>query len=213
MFSGGGMGRPSKFDRSEAVTAVMNEVWRNGYEPSSAKALAEKLGITRSSFYNAFESREALFFEVLERYFAQSPDRVLNDMPPGSSILKTITDMFREICRVRAADKDGKGCLAVNCVAELVGVDETLGPKLVTVFQNSLARLESLLRRAVEQGELEDTGDMHEKALALKNLLVGINLMSKIVRSEEDLWTIAEQTLKGLGCISRTVDVQEDFRV
>lgn len=193
------MGRPSKFDRSEAVAVVMNEIWRRGYEGSSAKALAESLGITRSSFYNAFESREALFLEALELYFSQSPDRALNDIPPDASILRTLTSMFREICRVRAADTEARGCLAVNCVAELVGVDEALGPALVSVFQKSLARLESLLRRAAARGETEDNGDLHEKALALKNLLVGLNLMSKIVRSEQELWAIAQQTLKGLG--------------
>lgn len=193
------MGRPSKFDRSEAVAAVMNEIWRRGYEGSSAKALAETLGITRSSFYNAFESREALFLEALELYFSQSPDRVLNDIPRDASILRTLTSMFREICRVRAADKEGRGCLAVNSVAELVGVDEALGPVLVSTFQRSLARLESLLRRAATRGEIEDNGDLHVKALALKNLLVGVNLMSKIVRSEQELWAIAEHTLQGLG--------------
>ncbi len=193
------MGRPSKFDRSEAIVVAMDEIWRRGYEGSSAKALAETLGITRSSFYNAFESREALFLEALELYFSQSPDRVLNDIPPDASILRMLTSMFREICRVRAADAEARGCLAVNCVAELVGVDETLGPVLVSVFQKSLARLESLLRRAAARGETEDNGDLHEKALALKNLLVGVNLMSKIVRSEQELWAIAQQTLKGLG--------------
>jgi TetR/AcrR family transcriptional repressor of nem operon len=193
------MGRPSKFDRSEAVAAVMQEIWRRGYEASSAKALAENLGITRSSFYNAFESREALFLEALDLYFSQSPDHVLNDVSPDASVLQTLTRMFREICRVRAADEEARGCLAVNCLAELVGVDETLGPALVTAFQQSLSRLESLLRRAVARGEIAESGDLHEKALALKNLLVGINLMSKIVRSESELWAIAQQTLTGLG--------------
>ncbi len=54
------MGRPSKFDREAAIDKVMQEVWRNGFERASVKALSERLGITRSSFYNAFDSREAL---------------------------------------------------------------------------------------------------------------------------------------------------------
>jgi TetR/AcrR family transcriptional repressor of nem operon len=192
------MGRPSTFDRTEAVEVAMNEIWRRGYEASSAKALSELLGINRSSFYNAFQSREALFLEALDLYFTRSPDRVLNDIPPDASILRTLTSMFREICRVRAADEDAKGCLAVNCLAELVGVDETLGPALADVFQRSLARLESLLRRAAARGEIKDGGDIREKALALKNLLVGLNLMSKVVRNEAELWSVAQQTLKGL---------------
>lgn len=49
--------------------------WRDGYQANSVKALSERLGITRSSFYNAFESREAMFMEAFERYLERSPDR------------------------------------------------------------------------------------------------------------------------------------------
>lgn len=89
--------------------------------------------------------------------------------------------------------------MAVNCVAELVGTDETLGPVLEKAILGSLDRLERLLGQAVVNGEIEDKGDIREKALALQNLLIGLNVMAKVVRSENDLWAAAMQTLKGLG--------------
>ena len=64
------MGRPTSFNRDEAIETVMQEMWRNGYEANTVKALSERLGITRSSYYNAFGSREALFKLALEKYFA-----------------------------------------------------------------------------------------------------------------------------------------------
>lgn len=193
------MGRPPKFDRQAAVETAMNEIWRNGMEASSAKALSERLGISRSSFYNAFGSREALFREALGLYFSRSPDRVLAEAGPGANIPELLAGMFREVCRVRAADPEARGCMAINCVAELVGVDETLGPVLEDALLQSIERLEHLLRQAAARGEIEESGDLREKALALQNLLVGLNLMSKVVRSEEDLWAIARRTLEGLG--------------
>lgn len=48
-------------------------------------------------------------------------------------------------------------------------------------------------------GEIEDEDDIREKAFALQNLLIGLNVMAKVVRSEDDLWASAKQTLKGLG--------------
>ena len=59
------MARPSKFDREDALDVVMNQIWQTGYRNNSVKSLAEVLGITRSSFYNAFGSQEQLFKEVL----------------------------------------------------------------------------------------------------------------------------------------------------
>jgi len=62
-----------------------------------------------------------------------------------------------------------------------------------------LDRLELLLHQAAENGEIENKGDLREKALALQNLLIGLNVMAKVVHSENDLWAAARQTLKGLG--------------
>jgi len=193
------MGRPAKFDRQAAVGLVMNEIWHHGFEACSVKAISEKLGITRSSFYNAFGSREALFLEALERYFTQSPDLALAEMDNQASVLKVLTDVFREVCRSRAADPEARGCLVVNCVTELVGVDDALGPVLEKAILGSLDRLEQLLNQAAANGEIEDKGDLREKALALQNLLIGLNVMAKVVRSEGDLWAAARQTLVGLG--------------
>ena len=193
------MGRPPKFDREAAVEVAMNEIWRKGLEASSAKALSARLGIARSSFYNAFGSRNGLFKEALDLYFSRTPDRVLADVGADASVLEVLTGMFREVCRVRAADPEAKGCMAINCVAELVGVDEALGPVLEKAVLHSLDRLESLLRQAAANGEIDDSGDLRQKALALQNLLIGLNLMSKVVHAEEDLWASAEATLKGLG--------------
>ncbi len=196
------MGRPIKFDRQAAIELVMNVIWRSGFEACSVKAISEKLGITRSSFYNAFGSREALFLEVLEHYFAQSPDRALAMVDRDASVLKVLTQLFREICRSRAADPEARGCLVVNCVTELVGIDETLGPVLEKAILGILDRLEHLLAQAAANGEIEDKGDLREKALALQNLLIGLNVMAKVVHSEDDLWAAARQTLKGLGLYS-----------
>lgn len=193
------MGRPAKFDRDAAVEAAMNEIWKNGVEASSVKALSEHLGISRSSFYNTFGSREGMFREALSLYLSRTPDQVLADIGPESNILQVLTGMFREVCRVRAADPEAKGCMAINCVAELVGVDKTLGPVLETAVLESLDRLERLLRQAAVKGEIDDTGDLKGKALALQNLLIGLSVMSKVVRSEDDLWATARQTLEGLG--------------
>ena len=90
------------------------------------------------------------------------------------------------------------GCLAVNCIAELVGVDDSLGPEIESLMQQSILRFEGLLQQAARNKEISQNHDLRERALALQNLLIGINLISKVVRSEEDLWAIARQTLNGL---------------
>lgn len=193
------MARPAKFDRDEALEFVMNEIWRNGYEACSVKAISEKLGITRSSFYNTFTSREALFMEAFALYVARAPDRMLSEFEPGGSVRELMTKLFRKLCRQRAADPEARGCMAINCIAELVGVDPALGGVLEKAVKAKRKKIEQLLIAAADSGEIEDDGELAGKALAVMNLLVGLNLMSKVVRSEKQLWASAKAGLEGLG--------------
>jgi len=193
------MGRARQFDRDAAVEWVMNEIWRVGFEACSVKSISENLGITRSSFYNTFVSREALFVEALQRYFESSPDRIISGFAESKRPLALLCEVFREACRALASDPDHRGCLAVNCVSELVGVNDTLGPMMEDLINQSISRLENLLTHSISLGELSPSNNTQELALAIQNLLMGLNTMSKVVRSEQQLWATAEFTLRALG--------------
>jgi len=200
------MGRPTSFNRDEAIETVMQEMWRNGYEANTVKALSERLGITRSSYYNAFGSREALFKLALEKYFAPAPDRFLYGDVSDIPILELISQTFRDVARARAADPEKRGCLAINSVAELVGTHGELGPVLANAVMASAARFEELLNMAVENGELPAETDTHAKALALQNLLAGVNVFAKALGDEDELWLMAKTTLEGLGLYREPAD-------
>lgn len=193
------MARPLTFDREAAIQTAMNEIWRAGYEATSVKAMAEKLGMTRSSYYNAFGSREDLFRAALAAYGAQSPDRLLYDDPGQTSVRRLLTQVFQAACTARASDPEGRGCMAINALCELAGGPEKeLAGMMVDMVLGSVQRLEELLRTGVASGELTKDTNCHAKALALQALLVGINAMSKAVRAERDLWLSARTTLDAL---------------
>jgi len=192
------MGRATKFDREAAVETCMHEMWRFGYEACSVKSISEKLGITRSSFYNAFGSREALFLEVLEIYAEYIPSRSLNAASQSTPIKRLLTDFFRDVCINITADPEARGCLGVNSIVELVGVDETLGPVVQDRILHSLHRFERLLKVASVKGEIIDDGQLRDKSLSLQHLVLGLCMMSKIIHSYNDLKTVADLTLKGL---------------
>ena len=193
------MARPMKFDRDEAVSTAMNEMWRDGFNAASVKALSEKLSISRSSFYNTFGSREDLFREVMRLYVSHTPDRGLYAMTPEVSLKATLTSMFREICRVRASDPEHRGCLAVNCIAELAQADDELALFVQEMLNSNLSMIEEKVAWARESGELPADTDIGATALAIQNLMMGLNLQSKIVHDEAALWASASTTLQALG--------------
>ena len=65
-----GRGRPAVFDRAVALMAAMKLFWERGYEGTSLDDLVAAMGISASSFYNSFGSKERLYQEATEVYMA-----------------------------------------------------------------------------------------------------------------------------------------------
>ncbi|MFT6659480.1 TetR/AcrR family transcriptional regulator [Maritalea sp.] len=200
------MGRPTAFDREQAIDDAMHIIWRDGYEASSVKALSEQLGITRSSFYNAFGSREALFQEALQNYCKQSPDYALALAFPPIDVKMLLTLVFREACAARADDPQARGCFAINSVAELSNHNEVLSPVLENLVLGSINQIQTILNWGVASKEFPRDLDTRAMALSLQNLLMGLNVMCKVVRSEDELLLAAQTTLKALGMYEYGLD-------
>ncbi|MGF1731116.1 TetR/AcrR family transcriptional regulator [Photobacterium kasasachensis] len=192
------MGRPKSFNRDEAVEKVMQLIWRHGYEHCSVKFLSEQLGITRSSFYNSFKSRENVFLEAMSLYASLAPDQVDLEKPNQDGVLKALSAEIKALCAWRASDPEHRGCFGVNCLTELVDKDETLGNTMEEVLMFSVDRYHKVLELAVENQEL-DGGDLKTKALALQSVVIGVNTMAKVIHEESELWNIARYNLQSLG--------------
>jgi len=54
-------GRPKSFDRAAALHQAVELFWERGYEGASFDDLIAAMGISPSSFYNAFGSKERLY--------------------------------------------------------------------------------------------------------------------------------------------------------
>jgi AcrR family transcriptional regulator len=56
-----GRGRPSAFHRDTALGEAMKLFWQRGYEGTTFDELIAAMGISPTSFYKAFESKEELY--------------------------------------------------------------------------------------------------------------------------------------------------------
>lgn len=188
-------GRPIEFDREAAIRAAMNLFWERGFDAVSASDLAEAMSITRSSFYNSFGDRETVFREALEAYREITPDTALMAIRPGDPVKPAIRRLFHEICRVRAADPAGRGCLMVNSICELVGVNEELGAAIEEALLGMVRTYERVLRQGVRQNEIEKPADIRAAARAFAAFTSGLNTVSKVIRDEGELRRMCETFL------------------
>ena len=63
-----GRGRPRQFDEDEVLDALVQLFWSRGFDDASLNEIVEAAGLNKSSLYNAFGSKDEVFFAVLDRY-------------------------------------------------------------------------------------------------------------------------------------------------
>lgn len=192
------MSRPKEFDRDGAVVILMDEIWEHGFAACSINSMSQKLDITRSSFYNAFGSKEKLFAEILDIYRESGLGSEFFDVNESRSVLSAITEKMFEICKVLEDDKACRGCLAVSSIQEIVKKNQQLEPVLREFFCQNIQFFEKIISIALERGELEAC-NIRLKALSLQNMLMGLSEMSKIFRKKGELWSMCKHNLKALG--------------
>lgn len=177
----------------------MELFWEQGLSAVSVSGLAAAMSLQRSSFYNAFGSRDAVFLEALERYAAVSPDAALDHLPPDAPVVPALVGLLRTVCRVRAADPRARGCLVCNTLADLDGASKDVATRLTASLARRAIVVHQLMQRAVARGELPAAYDTGAAAQAFVTFLVGLNTTSRVVRSEAALWAGCAAFLRGLG--------------
>ena len=192
------MGRHLKFDREKGVEQAMYHFWQHGYYNSTISHLSRAMGITRSSFYNTFGSREALFLEAIDCYQAMAPDAILREDVSPDTVSGRIRQVILDVCSTRT--RTGmSGCLIVNSIAELAGKGDEHSDLLNTMVDSAQRRYEQLIEQAVDAKEIEAVEDVTTLSGLLVSYVAGLNLMTKVVCDETKLWRQAQLFLDRIG--------------
>lgn len=194
-------GRPAGFAREQLIEKVAKLFWTHGYNNLSFNVIAQKTGLKRSSLYNSFKTKEALFTECLDYYDAKSPTQVLYRDDLEQNVGGVLRQMFDEICLQRSQDKNHRGCMAANIYDEMVTSDTELGEKLREKHRYRRERLIGLLQQAIHNGELSDNEDVYSLANIILSFMNGLNMHAKEGMSLKALQNMSHVFLAKLGFI------------
>lgn len=190
------MARPREFDEATVLEAAMNCFWAQGFEQTSVRDLAEQMGITGASLYNAFGDKRSLYRQAFIRYLAQTVrDRVarLDKLPPA----RAIRSFFDEIIERSVDDEQRRGCMLINAALELAPYD----PEFRQLVAKEMVFIESFFRRCIEAGQ-QDGSIAHSRpaadlATALLSVLIGIRVLAR-TRPQRDVLAGAANGVLGL---------------
>jgi TetR/AcrR family transcriptional repressor of nem operon len=192
------VGRPTEFDRQEALEKSMELFWRNGYEATSLAELTEEMGIGRQSLYNTFGDKHSLFIEAAEHYINCNGQHLIDAFGASGSPLENVRKALEQTVDFLASG-ECRGCLLTNSIVELAPRDDEVR-ELVHGMVNRIEKtIKSTLDRAVGEGELAPHSDTRAIARFLNSTVHGLVVMNKASASRaalNDVVKIALTTLK-----------------
>lgn len=188
--------RPREFDEDRALDAAMRAFWRAGYEATSTEDLCAATGLGRSSVYNTFHSKRALFERSLTRYMAPRTDALVELMAGDLPIRERLRRLLWQT--VDAPEDDPLGCLVVNSLIELAPKDAELAAVLARDQARRFAALRDALAAARRGGELPRTADPDALAHFVMSTISGMRVMARGGASRATLASIATTALNAV---------------
>ena len=144
------MPRTAEFDKSQVLDQAMEIFWRKGYEAASLQDLLSGMGLSKSSFYLAFGSKEELFLAALTRYQDILETEFSMELSQAPGALVFLQGYLEAIADNRRGEAL-KGCLLMNTASEF----SQRNPAVAKATRQGVNRLTRLLAQAVQQAQAE----------------------------------------------------------
>ncbi|MCW5747705.1 MAG: TetR/AcrR family transcriptional regulator [Alphaproteobacteria bacterium] len=190
------MARLKAFDEDKAIDAAVDCFWARGYEATSVRDLAQRMGIGCPSLYNAYGDKRALFVSALERYADRSSRERIARLEGSGRPREAIATFFAEIIERSLNDRARRGCLLVNSALDVAPHDAGIG----NVVAGYLDEIRAFFRRnivaAQAAGQAPAELDAEEVSGHLLGVLLGLRVLARTRPDRKTLEAIARPALR-----------------
>ncbi|SFL12433.1 TetR/AcrR family transcriptional regulator [Methylobacterium pseudosasicola] len=188
-------GRPRQFDRQEALETALALFQARGYEGTSIADLTDAIGVTATSLYGAFQSKEALFEEAVALYQQRDGAFAAEALERPGSVQAAIRTLLTQAAQHYAASDRPGGCFIslglLSCGPDHHAIARRMTARRIAAREAIKARLD----RGKSQGELPETSDTEALAAFYAATLQGLSVQARDGASEQDLQAIVDLAL------------------
>jgi TetR/AcrR family transcriptional regulator, transcriptional repressor for nem operon len=174
------MTRPNT--REQIVKAGLQCLLQRGYNGVGVQDITTAAGVPKGSFYNHFDSKEALGAEIVERYGSGSTRReILTDI--SIAPLERLRRHFERLNAIFTEAKFERGCILGNFSAELSGQSDLIRAGLRDLYGRWTGDLESAIGAAQERGDVTNKAAAVDIAAFLLDAYEGALLRARVERT------------------------------
>ena len=178
---------PRKNVRDELLAAGLATLHRLGFNATSVQDITEAAGVPKGSFYNHFESKEALGAEAVRAYLERGAARLDALRDPNVPALLRLRQYFVDLNDLFGQGGSTSGCLLGNFGAELSDQSPLIRERVAEAFEVQAGALAVAIAEAQKAGEI--SSDIPPKSLAsfLINSWQGAVMRAKVEQDRAPL--------------------------
>jgi TetR/AcrR family transcriptional repressor of nem operon len=168
--------------RQKIVDAGLEVLIKKGFNGSGVQDITEAAGVPKGSFYNHFESKEALGAEVVERYGRDNPRRsALADT--SLSPLRRLRTHFERLNEAFTDAHFGHGCLLGNFSAELADQSQLIRARLADLYMAWSTDIAVVIAEAQADGSISTRTSAADLGAFLLDAYEGALLRARVEKS------------------------------
>ena len=166
------MPRSRNFDESTVIDAAVDVFWQGGLGTTSIDDLLRATGLSRSSLYNAFGSKDEMLCRIIQRY-VDMQIHTLEQAFQEETLRRSLTRLFDVI----ALDNNGgKGCLLVNGINELHGPETDVLATIRAGFSRIADKLSELV--SATDSSVHD-GSPEVVSMQILTTIIGLRVLQR----------------------------------
>jgi TetR/AcrR family transcriptional repressor of nem operon len=191
-----GRGRPREFDLNEVLDKAAQVFCERGYYATSISDLTSGMGLASGSVYKAFKDKRTVFLATFDRYIAVRNARLKTAINQGNNGRERVQRVVDFYSAASHGLEGQRGCLVINCAAELATFDAEIALRVTTSLNRSEALLTELICQGQTDGSIPVSIDSQSTARLMLCLLQGIRIVGKTGRSKKEMQAVADMALK-----------------
>ncbi|MFB6729437.1 TetR/AcrR family transcriptional regulator, partial [Bacillus mobilis] len=188
------MGRKISFNKEHALNKAMHLFWEKGYDATYISDLIETMGISRSTLYDSFGDKDALFKLVLEHYKNYGSQK-RNLLFTGINTKTALTSFFYQHIEKCYSDEIPKGCIITNSSLLIGQIDPAIEEILINDFNELEKAFKQVIEEGKRKGEISQEADTELVAYSLLNLNHSLNVMSKYKKEKNLAYRLVDKTI------------------
>ncbi len=149
------MGRPRSYERHAVISAAKDAFWQGGFLGTGIDELEQATGLSRSSLYLAFGSKQGLFLAALADDETGFIGPMLAQVEAPGAGLREVAGFFTRLAGRFRDPSSQRGCLAVNSMTELPGRRPEFAETVPRLDARYRAAFSNALDGAATRGEME----------------------------------------------------------